>query len=452
MTIFWILAAGIAFLAVLFVIAPLLRPDTPDDDIDQDQVNLALFKQQLAELDADLAAGKLDQAQYDSARRDIEREVLYDVGGQAATTGAKPMLPGPRATLLALLLAVPVSALVLYLALGERQIIPQLAAGAVGASATGHAGSGMPPLEDLVARLEQRMQQVPDDAEGWTMLGRTYFATGQTDKAEQALARAYELMPKDATVLLAYAESIAANQGNDLAGRPADLIGEALAADPDNATARWLSGMVAYQHGQFSAAAVAWKKALAQLDPDSDDARELQQLIEQAEQRAGVPPEQRQLAQASGTAADGMGDKAPAGDAAAATPEPPTSARAAEPAAAADSGAQISVQVSLDPALADRAAPDTTVFVYAKAPAGPPMPLAVQRVTVADLPATLTLDDSMAMMPAMKLSGFPQVIVGARVSASGQAMPRPGDLEGETGPISSSSVDPVEVRIDSVRP
>jgi cytochrome c-type biogenesis protein CcmH len=298
------------------------------------------------------------------------------------------------------------------------------------------------------------MRQAPDDAEGWTMLGRTYFATGQTEKAEQALARAYELLPKDATVVLAYAESIAANQGNDLSGRPADLIGEALAADPENATARWLSGMAAYQRGQFTAAAVAWKKALGQLAPDSEDAGELRQLIEQAERRAGVPPEQRQLAQASGTAADGADDKAAAGDAVAAAPEPPDTARATQPpaAAAADSGAAISVEVSLDPTLAERAAPDTTVFVYAKAAAGPPMPLAVQRVTVADLPVSLTLDDSMAMMPAMKLSGFPQVIVGARVSASGQAMPRPGDLEGETGPISSSSAEPVQVRIDSVRP
>jgi cytochrome c-type biogenesis protein CcmH len=92
------------------------------------------------------------------------------------------------------------------------------------------------------------------------------------------------------------------------------------------------------------------------------------------------------------------------------------------------------------------------VFVYAKAAAGPPMPLAVQRITVADLPTSLRLDDSMAMMPAMKLSSFPQVIVGARISPSGQAMPQPGDLEGETGPIPSNSSGPVAVTIDRIRP
>jgi len=114
--------------------------------------------------------------------------------------------------------------------------------------------------------------------------------------------------------------------------------------------------------------------------------------------------------------------------------------------------AAINVAVSLSPSLANRAAPDTTVFVYAKAAAGPPMPLAVQRIRVDDLPTTLRLTDSMAMMPAMKLSNFPRVIVGARVSASGQAMPRSGDLEGETGPIPSNSADRVSITIDRVRP
>ena len=446
MTIFWILAAGLAFLAVLFVIAPLLRPETASKDVDQDQVNLALFKEQLAELDADLAAGKLDQSQYDSAYHDLERELLHDVGRAGGKSGAWPLLPGPRLTMLALVVAIPASALLLYLSLGEQQIIPQLEAGTPAQTASGHAGTDMPPLEELVARLEQRMQQTPDDAEGWTMLGRTYFATGQTEKAEKALARAHELLPDDANVTLAYAESIAANTDNSLVGRPAELISEALAADPENVTALWLSGMVAYQRGQFSTATMSWKKVLGQIDPNSDDAKELRQLIAGAEEHAGVPPEAR-LAQTGGAAAGASSNQAAAGNG-----SDDASSSGGPARAAADSGAAITVEVTLDPALAGKAAPDTTVFVYAKAASGPPMPLAVQRVTVADLPVTLTLDDSMAMMPAMKLSGFPQIIVGARVSPSGQAMPQPGDLQGETGPIPSDTREPVKVRIDSVRP
>ena len=264
MTIFWILAAGLTVLAVLFVIAPLLGSRTADAteaDIDQDKVNLALFKQQLAELDADLAAGKLERTQYESARRDLERELLRDTAGLGPDDpkpAAHVKLPGPKLTAAALLFAVPLMGLVVYLMVGERQIIPQLELAAAGGGQQQTGPDGMPPLDVLVQRLEERLAERPDDGEGWTMLGRTYFAMRRTDAAEKALARAHELLPDDVAVTLAYAESIAANNQSNLEGRPAELISAALEADPDNATARWLSGMVAFQRGQYQSAATAW--------------------------------------------------------------------------------------------------------------------------------------------------------------------------------------------------
>lgn len=499
MTIFWILAAGLAILAALFVVAPLLGArnsagdDTPDADIDQARVNLELFKQQLAELDADLASGKLDQTEYDAARHDLEREVLRDTadlasadaagetqasgaGGAKGDTGrATPWLPGPGFTAAALLFALPVSALVLYLALGERQIIPRLEATAGAEVASpGDAPAGMPSLEQLVIRLEERLEQVPDDAEGWTMLGRTYFAMGRLEQAKQALARAHELLPDDHAVTLAYAESLAASNNSNLSGRPAELISTVLAAEPDNVTARWLSGMVAFQQGQFQGAIAAWKGVLREIDPAGEDAAELSRLIEDAEERAGIPPEMRLAANDAGATAPAPAtEAAPPGSA---TPAPtpvqqptPPQAQAQAPAPApvpaqaqapvpaeqatdqpAAAGASIEVQVALAPELAGRMPPQTTVFVFARAAAGPPMPLAVQRLTLADLPARVRLDDSMAMMPQMSLSSFPQVVVGARVSPSGQAIPQPGDLEGQTGPVSASGS--VAVTINGVRP
>jgi cytochrome c-type biogenesis protein CcmH len=472
MTIFWILVAGLAGLAALFVVAPLLQPqdtttgtDDDPDDIDQDQVNLALFKQQLAELETDLAAGKLDQSQYSAAKADLEREVLRNVGSPTPT-GFAAALPGPKVTGLALSILVPGLALLLYIGIGERDIIPRLAESAGGQSAPGHGagGDGMPPLDVLVERLEARMAEAPDDAEGWLMLGRTYFAMRDPQKAEGAFEKAYALTPDDPQLLLAYAESIAANNGNSLEGRPSELIGQVLEQDPENPTARWLTGMAAFQRGQFNAATVAWNKVLSVIDPASEEATELRELIAEAQQRAGLPADTRLAENAAAEppvpAAEARADDAgtPAGaEVAGATASPGSestdgtaaeSAPAPEPAA----GASVQVNVSLAPGLAARAAPGTTVFVYAKAAAGPPMPLAVQRVTVADLPLTLRLDDSMAMMPAMKLSSFPEVIVGARVSPSGQAMAQPGDLEGESGPIPSTAGDSVAVVIDSVRP
>ncbi len=510
MTIFWILAAGLTGLAVLFVIAPLIGGRASADsaaDTDEARLNREVFKQQLAELEMDLAAGKLDRSQYEAARRDLEREFLRDsadLGPEDPKPVAHWKLPGPLLTAAALVLALPALGFMLYLLLGERHMIPQLelAAAGAGAGSQQHAGSeGMPSLGVLVQRLEERLQQVPDDGEGWTMLGRTYFAMGRTDDAEQALSRAHELLPDDVQVTLAYAESVAANNDRDLEGKPAALISAALAADPDNVTARWLSGMVAFQRGQFQSAATAWKRVLQQVEPASEDADELRQLIAEAEQRAGVPPTLQLAANTEGMQADAAASDQPsteppveprpepAASPGPASPDPaspqpaseePNGARAtnagptepsqvetpaapaAQPAPAVESPPPAQVQpdavpaldvsVSLAPELAERLPPNTTVFVFARAAAGPPMPLAVQRLTVADLPATVRLDDSMAMMPQMRLSAFPQVVAGARVSPSGQAMPQPGDLEGETGPVDGSTGAAVSVTINRVRP
>jgi cytochrome c-type biogenesis protein CcmH len=483
MTTFWILAAGLAGLAVLFVIAPLLQPEpsrpaeTDDADGDQARLNLELFKQQLAELDADLADGKLDQTVYEAARRDLERELLYDLGDRDPLTAVAAdarmtasRLPGPRLTALALLLVIPLAGWGLYALIGNAPIITQLEGVAATGSGNSHGGNrDLPPLEELVARLEQRLEQQPDDAEGWMMLGRTYFATGDRKGAQEALSQAYALSPNDPMIVLAYAEAIATNQDNQLEGRPAELISEALALDPQNATARWLAAMVAFQRGQFRSAATTWKGLLEGMDPSTEEAEELRALITEAEQRAGVPAPKRQDESAAAPAADAASAAEPSPRQA---PEPDTPAPnpSATPAqstpAAAETGPDaaphttteadqalpgIRVRAELDPALAGRYPPATSVFIFARAASGPPMPLAVQRTTLAELPSTLRLDDSMAMMPAMRLSNFPQIIIGARVSPSGQAMPRPGDLEGETGPIASDRQAPVNVLIDRVR-
>lgn len=491
MTIFWILAAGLAGLAVLIAVAPLLnrghdadrRTDPSiDPETDQAQLNLALFKQQLTELDADLESGKLDQIVYESARRDLERQLLHDLGDRDPMTAAAAgqptrispsRLPSAGRTALALVVAIPLLALALYAFIGSPSLVPKLEQAAMAGTGSGTVEQG-PDLNVLVERLEQRLEAQPDDVEGWMMLGRTHFAMGDRPRAEEALARAYALTPEEPMVVLAYAEAIATNNDHQLEGRPAELISEALEIAPENPTARWLSAMVAFQRGQFQSAANTWRKLLELTDPDSDDAEELRNLIEEAERRAGLPPEARSLAQQDSqrlgvdegpvAPAGGVAPAAEAGAQPDSSPAQPAAAQAAaeRPAEAETApkapqqpkvaGNGLEVQVSLDPALANRYPPSTTLFVFARAAAGPPMPLAVQRATLADLPIRVQLNDSMAMMPAMQLSNFPQVIVGARVSPSGQAIPRSGDLEGESGPVSSASAAPVEVVIDRVRP
>jgi cytochrome c-type biogenesis protein CcmH len=445
MTIFWTLAAGLMGLAILFVVLPLLRTAPADPTPDQDALNLQVFRQRLTELDGDLASGFLDQSQYDAARHDLERELLCDVDGGPKSDGDTQKLRTGRAPWLAaaLALAVPVGAILAYLQLGDSAIINRMEA-SVGERQTPMVspdGKKVPPLETLVQGLADRLEQNPDNLDGWLMLGRTYFAIKQPAKALEAMERAYRLAPKQANVIIAYAEALAANNGNSLSGQPAELIRIALDLEPNSASARWLDGMLAYQQERFADAAATWKGILAEIDPAGQEGQQIRQMIAEARNRGGLDTAEVPAAIAQDRSA---------GPAQAAPQSPPDPAQSNP--AAADTGPRIQVAVTLDPALGDKAGPDDVVFVFARAAAGPPMPLAAQRLRVADLPATVILDDGMAVMPAMRLSAFPQVLVGARVSKSGQATPQPGDLEGLTGPVDSAATPDVSVTIDQVRP
>ena len=435
MTIFWILVAGLAALALLFVVPPLLTRHEAERAPDQDQLNLALFRQQLQELDADLEAGNLDRGQYQAARRDLERELLHDVAGQ----GAGPAGPGQRAPLTALFLALalPAFATWLYVAIGDSAIIPRLelaATNRANPAAAGHGAAGgadAASLEVLVERLAAKMEQNPDRLEGWLMLGRTYVALEQPAKGAAALQRALALAPQDPEIMVSLAQALAAAAGGQLAGRPVELITSALAVAPDHATGLWLQGLAAYQAKEFPQAVEHWERLAQGLDPNGEDAAQLRQFIADAREEGGLPP----------------------GDAPTAAPASPMTGQTA--AAGQDTlaaGPSLQVEVSLAEPLWREADINHSLFVYAKAASGPPMPLAVKRLKVADLPLTVTLDDSLAMTPEMKLSNFPQVIVGARISPSGQASPQSGDLEGETGPLAPAGQANVKVLIERVRP
>lgn len=301
---FWILAAGLIALALLFVLLPLFSRHGYSGDPDRDEFALALFRQQLEELDADLAVGALDQQQYQAARRDLERELLHDVGGTGAEQA--PDTGGGRwtAVLLAvLLLTISIS---LYLYLGNSTLIPRLAATATAspqAPAAHPSGPGgeVPPLEVMVQRLADKLERQPDNLDGWMMLGRTYFAIGQPERALHALEQAYGLAPDNPDVLIAYAEAIAANHGSKLAGRPADLIRAALKIDPGHAGARWLQGLVSFQAARYPQATEQWEALLATFTPQSKEAAELKRYIAEAHNRGGSEPERTPTQASDGT-------------------------------------------------------------------------------------------------------------------------------------------------------
>lgn len=357
------------------------------------------LKSQLAQLDELISAGSLTGAPAREARDRIEAELLAAVlqtGGAARDAATKPS----TRLLLGLAAFVLLFAVVGYAWLGNREGLA-LAPGMAAPVETGQQEIGAPQIEAMAQRLADRLKTQPDDAEGWAMLGRSYGVLERYPQALAAYQRVLDLRPQDAQGYADYADALGMSQGRKLDGEPEKLVARALQLDPDNMKALSLAGTIAFDRGDHKLAIQQWERAQRKLEPGGEMSRRLQAGIDEARGRAGLPA----LASAA--------------------PAAPT----ASPATA-QAGASVQARISLAPALAAQAAPEDTVFIFARALQGSKAPLAILRRQVKDLPIEVTLDDSTAMSPALRLSSQTQVVVGARVSKSGNAMPQPGDLQG----------------------
>jgi cytochrome c-type biogenesis protein CcmH len=431
MNAFWLLAAGMLLLALVFILPPLLGRG-PRASISQRDLNLAVYRARLAELEGERDSGRISETQFAQARDELMQDMLEDVDPEDAAQTAAPRAGRLAAVVTAIVL--PLAVLGIYNSTGSWRLIdaPELQAAAGTARPAQQQAAGgeqAPSIEEMVERLAERLQQEPDNLEGWVMLGRSYFILKRYSEAAQAYANVMALAEEETPDLLAdYAEALALAHGNTMAGAPARLLERALAIDPAHPKSLWYGGLAANEVKDYPVAVERWESLMAQLPADSDNARQLQQHLARA--RAN------------------LGGEAVAGEAASATPAVATGSTAA-PATAAGIAA-IEVQVNLDAALADRVAPGDTLFVFARAANGPRMPLAIVRKTAADLPLTVRLDDSMAMTPTMKLSAFPQVVVGARISKAGTAMPQAGDVQGFSDPVTPGEAGTVQVLINEI--
>ena len=390
MTAFLVVAAAMVAGAVAWVLVPLLgrRKSTGPDP---EATNLAVLRDQLAELDADLARGTLPRERYDQARLELERRVLDEVQAEAPAGGAPPGANAWTAAVLGAL--IPVAAVVLYLTVGTpAALAPQTASGE-------RHQMTLADLEAMVAKLAGHLESNPDDAQGWMLLARSYYVMNRYPEAVRAYERASELVPGDADLLADYADALGMTQGRSLQGKPLELAERALAIDPNQWKALALAGTAAFDRKDFGKAIAYWERLKQVVPADSEMGRSVDASLAEARDAAG---------------AKGAVVRAPA---------------------AASGGAKVSGKVSVAPALAAKAAPTDVVFIFARAASGPPMPLAVLRKQVKDLPVEFALDDSMAMAPSAKLSRFSEVVVGARISRSGSATPQSGDLQGLSRPV-----------------
>ncbi|MGA9827960.1 MAG: tetratricopeptide repeat protein, partial [Rhodanobacteraceae bacterium] len=344
--------------------------------------------------------------------------------------------PHPRRGLIAAVvvaLLLPAAALILYRLIGAPQALHSQAS--VTATNNGAPPDHVADMQQAIGKLETRLKQQPNDEDGWLLLGRAYQTTQRFAEARDAFKHALDLAPDNADVMLEYAQAMAlTTPSHRINGAPRKLVERALATDPDNQRGLWLLGIGDYQEGNYEAAIKSWNRLLPQLQPGSDIAKSVADQISDARTKLG--------AGTTGAAAPSAGG-ANAADATATISAPESNA-----ATSTDAAPKLTVAVTLDPKLKDKLDPDATLFVFAKAASGPPMPLAIQRMSASKLPVTVTLDDSMGMLPSMKLSMFPEVVIGARISKSGNALPQSGDLQALSAPLDVHRSKPIALIID----
>lgn len=448
---FVVIAAVLVAVAFAWLLPPLLRGRVRGAALDREQENLRLLREQRVELETDLARGTISPEQHAESKAEIERRVLEETQAQARSAASPP--PGGRLVAIAVAVTLPLAAAALYAMLGDPGAIGLRLQVATEAPTAGHSKNpSSQEIEAMVSQLKQRLDKDPGNAEGWFMLARSYFFMRRYGEAVDAYENLVKLVPDDADVLADYADALAMRNGRNIVGKPFELVQQALKVDPNHVKALAMAGTEAFDRKDFKGAVDYWERLRAVAPPDSEIARNIDGSIAEARSRGGLAPAPAKLPSAAMAQAP-VPPAAKSPPAAMAQAPAPQGKEAPQPTAAGATaaGATVHGMVRLDPALAARVAPTDTVFVFARAQQGPRVPLAVLRLQVKDLPAKFALDDSLAMAPQFRLSGFKSVLVNARVSKSGNATPSSGDLEGQSIAVDLGARD-VAVIIDRIVP
>ncbi|QSA96061.1 c-type cytochrome biogenesis protein CcmI [Methylococcus sp. EFPC2] len=398
---FWILAALLLLVGYAFFL-PALLGNRRQKSVDRQRLNLLLHQQRREEL-----AGDGKDAPADDLLAELDRDLLADLAATEARAGLNGKA-GRWSVLVALLLA-PLLAVLVYGQLGRPELADFQAAAPRGTTAQ---APGAADFQATVDALAKRLQENPNDLDGWMLLARSLLATDQIDKAISAYEFALRIAPDNLDVQALYAQALAERKDGDFTGKPGEILAAILKKEPGHPSALWFTGLAAAKRGDAKEAVERWEALRSQFPPDSEDAKQLAQYI--ARVKGEAPP---------------------------AAAEAPVQRQA-------EAKKSIRVKVELSDAIRSKAAPEDSVFVFARAASGPPMPLAVVRKQVRDLPLEVTLDDTMSMMQGTNLSSVDKLVVGARVSKSGQATPQPGDLQGLSEPISVQDGQVLGIRIE----
>ncbi|MEW6463145.1 MAG: c-type cytochrome biogenesis protein CcmI [Pseudomonadota bacterium] len=394
---FWLPAGLLLLTALAFLLIPVLRIRKLQAEEDRTALNVTLYQERLQELESQRQAGVLDDAQLEAGRAEAARELLDDTEG----VQRRSSVLGGKIPLFAAML-VPVLGVGLYLHWGAIDELEQ----------TRLLAAQQPQsIEEMTARLEHAVKEQPQSAEAWYFLGRTYMAQERAGDAAKAFEQAVNLAGRAPELLGQWAQALYFADGKQWSERLQALTDEALKGDPQEVTSLGLLGIAAYESQRYADAVRYWERLVAVL-PEQDPSR--------AAIVGGIERAREQ-----------MGD-------------------AGQASAVAEPGAKVhalEVSVSLSPEVQKNVQPDDAVFVFARALSGPPMPLAVKRLKVSDLPARISLSDVDAMMPELKISRFDQVQLVARVSRAGNATQ--GEWTGQVGPVANTARETQTLLIDS---
>jgi cytochrome c-type biogenesis protein CcmH len=395
---FWLCAGLLLLAALAFLLIPVLRGRKVQAEEDRTALNVTLYQERLQDLQAQHAAGALNEQQLADGRDEAARELLADTEGAQALPVQRRL--GSAIPLLAAVL-VPFVGIGLYMHWGAQEEIEQARAFA------------QPPksLEEMTARLEVAVKSNPNSPESWYFLGRAYMSQDRAADAAPAFEKAVNLANRAPELLGQWAQALYFSGNKQWTEQLQALTDEALKADPNESTSLGLLGIAAFEDGRYAEAISNWQKLVALL-PAEDPSR--------AAIEGGIQRAREQYAAETGKEL---------------------------PAATTPAVRSLTVRVDLAAELKGKVQADDAVFVFARAVSGPPMPLAVKRLKVSELPAEVTLSDNDAMMPQMKLSSFPQVQLAARISRSGNATA--GEWIGNSQPIPSDSDEPQVLLIDS---
>ncbi|MEP6608119.1 MAG: c-type cytochrome biogenesis protein CcmI [Burkholderiaceae bacterium] len=414
MTAFIFIAVAMVAAALCWVLWPLLRSG-PTRSVEHAAANVSIFKEQFADLDADLTRGTLSHEHHIEAKSELERRLLDEV---RATSSVRPEHRSHRWAAVAVALILPIAAATLYWQFGTPRA---LSGGAIAAADDGSLTREQ--IEMMITDLTRRLEKEPDNAEARSLLARTHYAIGNFSQAADAYARLSVVFPDDADLMADYADALAMSDGRSFAGKPMELVTRALKLDPSQWKALAMAGSEAFERRDYKAAMEYWQRLQTVVPPESPVAKQVQGSIDQARELAAT---------ASGA---------------------PLAARPNMGAVDRSPGEQRSVSgtVALSPSLMSKVRPDDAVFIFARPVDGSRMPVAVVRARVGELPLKFTLDDSRAMGPSVKISNLAEVLVTARVSRTGNAIPASGDLEAAAEKVKVGSRD-IAITIDRAVP